>query len=142
MLSLFYNKVLLHLTGSPLQEEPVATVLPHHAVAQWLSGNANSLDATLLLTGLGVGASLLSWLISLGVFARSTELEKFRAEVAEKYMPREECALELRLLRQEVQALNKLLNRLLPPVVQLSHTLYAFPAEAEAEPTKTSPKVS
>jgi hypothetical protein len=62
---------------------------------------------------------LVSWFTSLGVFCKSSELEKLRASVAERYMPRDEYAQDLRLIREELQQLSRHVNRLIPKVMDL-----------------------
>jgi hypothetical protein len=62
---------------------------------------------------------LLSWLTGLGVFCKSSDLEKLRASIAERYMPRDEYAQDLRLIREELQQLSRHVNRLIPKVMDL-----------------------
>jgi hypothetical protein len=62
---------------------------------------------------------LMSWLTGLGVFCKSSDLEKLRASVAERYMPRDEYAQDLRLIREELQQLSRHVNRLIPKVMDL-----------------------
>ena len=62
---------------------------------------------------------IISWMTSLGVFCKSSDLEKLRASVAERYMPRDEYAQDLRLIREELQHLSRHVNRLIPKVMDL-----------------------
>lgn len=62
---------------------------------------------------------LISWLTSLGVFCKSGDLERLRASIAERYMPRDEYAQDLRLIREELQQLSRHVNRLIPKVMDL-----------------------
>jgi hypothetical protein len=62
---------------------------------------------------------IISWFTSLGVFCKSSDLEKLRASIAERYMPRDEYAQDLRLIREELQHLSRHVNRLIPKVMDL-----------------------
>ena len=74
-------------------------------------------DAIEIISGLLI--PIISWMTSLGVFCKSSDLEKLRASVAERYMPRDEYAQDLRLIREELQHLSRHVNRLIPKVMDL-----------------------
>jgi hypothetical protein len=66
-----------------------------------------------------IAMPLISWLTSLGIFCKTSDLEKLRATIAERYMPREEYAQDLRLIREELQQLSRHVNKLIPKIVEL-----------------------
>jgi hypothetical protein len=66
-----------------------------------------------------IAMPLISWLTSLGIFCKTSELEKLRASIAERYMPREEYTQDLRLIREELQHLSRHINKLIPKIVEL-----------------------
>jgi hypothetical protein len=71
-----------------------------------------SAENALLPMSLGsMAGGILSWIASLGFFAKSSDLQSLRASVAETYWPRSEAQQRLEMIESKLDRLMELLRR-------------------------------